>query len=266
MKAEDFINQQIKAGYKIHFHQGVWWEKVNPFIYKPVLPLQKIFTGKSKPKLAVSFLGYSHCVPEGCYANKVWSVMEIDYDCLSDFSIKSLSSSKRGRVRKGLRLLEFKKIEDVESVIDDIKNVCISTAKRTKHGKSPHYYVKHYKEWKSFMINEFSLPQREWCGVFYKDILIAYLYGYQIDNTMVISATKSHSDFLNKCPNDALLFTFLEYCKSLPGCKKVFFGDYVYAVPSLNEFKKKYGFEKVNLPVYANYNPLVRLAIKFLRK
>lgn len=265
MKEKDFISQQIKAGYKIHFQQGVWWEKAAPFFYKPVLPFQEILRGKSKPKLAVSFLGYSHCVPEGSYANKVWSVMVLRNEKLKNFSIYNLSANRRKLVRKGLRRVEIKKIENIYFVVDDIRDICISSADRTSHGKPPNYYIKHYNEWKSFITKLFNLPNREWWGAFHQGKLIAYFYAYQISHTMYVNTHKSHSQFLGKKPNDALFFAFIDYCKRLPDCTELSLGDWNKDNPGINEFKMKYGFKKVDLPVYADYNPLVRLAIKYFR-
>lgn len=255
MTSEEFINQQIAAGHKIHVNRGVWWQRVAPFCCKPVINFKE--TGTSNPLLIKSFLKYSYVVKDPAIANSHWDVMLLHRDKLKDFSIKSLSSSKRARVRKGLKFVEIKKIEDIEPVIDNIRDVCISTAIRTNHGLPPGYYLKKYKKWRSWLMKEFSLPNREWWGAYFNNSLIAYMYGVLIDDTMYDFTAKSHTDFLDKCPNDALIFTFLEYCKNLTGCNQVIFGDWSKNVPSLNKFKENFGFEKVELPMYVWINPLL---------
>jgi len=264
MKAEEFIQQQIKAGYKIHFNDGVWWQKVAPLFHKPVLPYQGISPRESRPKIARSFFGYSHCVPKDFLANKVWSVMLLNKEKLKNFSIHKLSKKRRESVRKGLRNVEVRRIENIVSVIEDMRDVCVSTAQRTRHGKPPRYYLKNYYEWKSYILRLFDLPNREWWGAFYRGKLVAYRYAYLIENTMYSDTNKSHSQFLKEKPNDALLFTFIEYCKSIPNCEILRLGDWSKNNQGINEFKMKYGFEKVDLPVYANYNPLIRLAKNYL--
>jgi hypothetical protein len=54
----------------------------------------------------------------------------------------------------------------------------------------------------------------------------------------------------------------------LEGCKKVYCGDWSYNAPSLNEYKQKFGFKKVDLPMYVKYNPLITILkrIKKLRR
>jgi glycosyltransferase involved in cell wall biosynthesis len=265
MKAEEYIRQQLDAGCKIHFHNNIWWQEAAPFFCKPVLPLQRIVRGLARPKIRKSFLGYSHLIDDDNQANKHWSVMLLDNEKLEKFSLSSLSSSKRAQVRKGLRLNEIKKIEVIDPVIDYMRDICISAASRTGHGKPPQYYIKHYMKWRDFMLKEFAMQKREWWGAFHNGVLIAYYYAYQIDETMFISAAKSHSDYLKDCPNDVLLFTFLEYCRDLPGCTQVIYGDWSNDAPSLNKFKEKYGFQKVDLPVYARYNPAVSFVRGILR-
>jgi hypothetical protein len=183
--------------------------------------------------------------------------MLLDNEKLKQYSIYTVCPSKRSRVRKGLKMVEIRRIEDIESVIEDVKNICISTRKRTQHGKPENYYFT--VEWRQWIIREFSLPKREWWGAYYQNTLIAYIYAVPIDDTMFIYAAKSHTNFLDKCPNDALIFSFLNYCKDMPNCKQVIFGDGGPNAPSVNAFKEKLGFKEINLPIYARYNPIVTI-------
>jgi hypothetical protein len=257
MKAEEFIRQQIEAGYTVHFHDNEWWQKMAPFYYRPVLPLRAFAPG-SRPKMVRSLLGYSHIVKEEEHANKHWSIMLLQNEKFRDFSIKGLPESKRKRIKKGLRLNEVRRIEDIGPVLEDMRKICIAVAIRTEHGKPPEYYTRSYDKWKKFMTTEFSLPGREWWGTFHEGSLIAYHYAVHIDDTMYHIATKGHADFLDRCPNDALIFTFLDYCRGLEGCEQVHTGDWCKDKPSLNRFKEYFGFERVDLPVYAWRNPLLR--------
>ena len=265
MLSTEYINQQIKAGYKVHLNKGVWWQKIAPFFYKPVIRLMPIVPGQAYPSRLKSFLGYSHVVTDKKFANGVWSVMLLSEDRLKTYDFKSISSSKRARVRKGLKHSEVRRIENIESVLEEMRDICISTAKRTRHGLPPEYYIKNYEKWCRYIKKEFSLSNREWWGVFFQDKLIAYFYAYMIDHTMFIVTAKSHTDFLDKCPNDCLLFKFLKYCRDLADCRQVIFGDWAPDTPTLNKFKEKYGFKKVDLPVYKKYNPII-LSTKRLLK
>jgi hypothetical protein len=212
----------------------------------------------ARPKILKSFLGYSHLIDDANLANKHWPIMLLNSQKLEEFSISLLSASKRANVRKGLRRNEIRRIDVIDPVIDQMQDICISAVRRTGHGKPPEYYTKDYRKWRNFMTKEFAMQKREWWGAFHNGVLTAYYYAYQINETMFISAAKSHSDHMEDCPNDALFFTFLEYCRDLFDCKQVIFGDWSGDAPSLNKFKERYGFQKIDLPVYARYNPVVR--------
>jgi len=239
-----------KAGYSVHLHAGVWWQKVAPFYCKPVDPLRELLPRSSVPGLRHSLIGYSHLVPDRRHATRTWSIMLLPPERLRDFSIERIKLGRRTSVRKALKQVEIHRIDAIAPVLDRMSEISISTAQRTGHGQPPEYYTKNRKEWTDFMIREYSIPGREWWGAYVDNKLAAYFYAYLIASTMYISAGKSHSDCMKLRPNDALVFSFLEYCRDLTGCKQVVYGDWAPNAPSLNEFKEQFGFEKSDLPVY----------------
>jgi hypothetical protein len=259
MTSEEYIERVLAIGYDVHLNDGVWWIKTFPFFYEPAIPYQALNRGESKPKIHKALFGYRYIVSNEKEANKYRSILLLNEERLRNFGMQSLSSSKRAQVRKGLRLTEIRKIETIEAVLDDMKDICISQAMRTGHGEPPKYYIRHYEEWRASLIKQFNIykTEKESWGAFYRGSLIAFINIFQVDGTMMISNVSSHTDHLDKCPNDALLFTILDDCRNRQDCKKVSYGDWSLDRPSLNEFKQKYGFERVDLPMYAEYNPIV---------
>lgn len=269
MTYDEFIERVLAIGYDVHLNEGVWWIKTAPFFYEPVVPYQVLEYASSKPKFHKALLGYSYLVSNEHYANRYRSIMLMNEERLKCFGMNSLPSKRRNKVKKGLKLTENRKIDSVEDVIDDMKEILISKAKRTHHEVSPDYYVKHYQEWRDSVIKQFNIDKgkKEYWGSFYNGSLIAFFTMIQINDTMIINTGSSHTDHLDKCPNDALRFVFLEYCRDLKDCKKVISGLWSDNKPSLNEFKESYGFDKVDLPVYTEYRfPFIKvLAMKLKR-
>lgn len=265
MTREEYIERVLAIGYDVHFNKGVWWLKTAPFFYEPVIPYQILEHGKSNPKKHKALLGYRHLVSNEKDANKFRSILLLQEKRLRNFGMQSLSSSKRAQVRKGLRLNEIRKIESIEEVINDMKKVCVSQAIRTKHGNPAEYYINDFEKWKGSLIKQFNVykGEKESWGAFHNGSLIAFVNIFQVDDTMTISNVSSHTGYLDNCPNDALLFSILENCKDRQDCKKVSYGDWSTDRPTLNDFKQKYGFEKVNLPMYAKYNPLLTILKRY---
>ncbi|RJO60861.1 hypothetical protein C4544_04265 [candidate division WS5 bacterium] len=270
MTSEEYIERVLAIGYDVHCNDQIWWIERSPFFYEPVVPLQVLKRGAAKPKTYKSLLGYSHLVSSEKDSNACTSVMLLREEQLKNYSMQSLSSKRRNKVRKGLRLTKNIKIESIENVLDDMKQIAISKAIRTGRGKSPEYYVTHYEEWKADIIKQFNIDKgkKEYWGSFYNGNLIAFMTVVPINGTMMINQGSSHTDHLDKCPNDALRYTFLEYCKTVKECQQVISGLWSDNKPTLNEFKESYGFEKVDLPLYIRDNfPMLRklLMMKQLR-
>lgn len=261
MSAEQATAAALRsAGYRVHSSGGVWWIRRSPGFCKPMNPLQAIHRGAARPKWFRSPIGYSHVVPDAAEASHTWDVMMLGGERLKGFEIGYLKPRKRTAVRKALKELEIRRIDHIGPVLSAMNELSIATAKRTGHGRPPQYYIKKRSEWERFMRREFAIPGREWWGAFLEGRLLSYYYSYLINGTMIISAAKSDTAYLKLNPNDAVTFSFLEYCARLPDCHAVIYGDYSPEVKSLNEFKEQFGFEKKSLPVYRAESPLFKIA------
>jgi hypothetical protein len=174
------------------------------------------------------------------------------------YSIKILKDSKRAQVRKGCRSLEIHRITDVKDLMEAAFRVNLSYVARVKWGRD-------YANKKRWCHNvEFTFPWVESWGAYADGVLVAYISAYQVEDTMCLCSSASHSDYLSLCPNDALIFTFLDSCKGRENCKRVTFGLYCDDEP-LNQFKMRLGFRRVDIPIYRYTNPVIRWAIPFTR-
>ena len=261
MKEAILARHMREAGYDIHFNAGIWWRRVLPCFYKPVFPLRAFAPSASRPLWRKALAGFSHATPEREGAKASWPIMILEKDRLRIFGMKSLNSSKRAQVRKGLRLSTIKKIDDIRDVVEEMKEISISQARRTGHGKPPDYYEERDKEWRAEIFRQFDVPGSEVWGAFGDGRMIAYYYSSLIENTMFIRAAKSLTEYLHLCPNDALAFSFIERCQRSPDCEQVVYGDWSPGVPSLNKFKESYGYRKKEIPIYTWWNPFLRLPL-----
>ena len=266
MTSEEFIERVLALGYDVHINDGIWWIEAIPFFYKPVIPYQVIERGTAKPKMHKALLGYTHHVSDKKYANHYEAILLLNEERLKSFGMKSLSSSVRARVRKGSKLTEIKIIEEIETVIDELREVEISKALRTGHGKPAEYFIKHEKEWRAWTIKQFyeKKGKKDYWGSFYNGSLIALISISLVDGTLLINNATSHTDHMKKCPNDALVFSILDHYKQLEECKRVSYGQWSMDRPDLNRYKEKFGFERVDLPIYAKHNFLIIPLVKKL--
>ncbi len=251
MRELEYVEQERSLGASVHLSDGVWWRWLSPSFCKPAFPFKQLTPGEAGPSWHLSLLGYSHQVRSAAEANTYSRRMVLDGEALREFGMQSLKSSKRARIRKGIRLLSIKPIDDLERNLPDLQQINISQAVRTQHGLPPEYYSDQYDVWRRKQIVLSKLPGRLWMGAFSEDNLIAYIYGYQVEHVFVIDTAKSHTDHLAKCPNDGLLFKVLELARDLPGCRAVHHGGGGER-PTLQKFKELYGFKDTLQPVYSN--------------
>lgn len=266
MNAPEAAAALQRSGFQVHEHDGVWWQRARPFVYKPVDLLQVLVPGAARPDPLRSPIGYAHACASAAEANRTWSFMMLPEVELRAFDLAALKRHDRPVVRRGLREVEVRRLDDLGPVLEGIRRINFSQAVRNGHGLTPAYYVEHRDQWEARMRREFSIAGREWWGAWVGDRLAAYYYAFHIGDTMQISAAKSHSDFLKLNPNDALAYTFLCHCRELPGCRQVMFGGWTPDTPTLNGFKERYGFRRVDVPAYVGWNPLLLAAVGLVQR
>ena len=265
MNKERFIEQQMALGHSLHLHDGVWWQQQSPFHCRPAIRLEAIAPGAARPARIRSLAGYGHVVPAGAPGNSVISVMMMRREKGAPFGVEDLPSRRRSQVRRGLKKTEVKRIEDLKPLMEDVRQIVISTRMRTGVGLPVSHYTDHFDEWSQSILKLFALEDRPWWGAFVEGRLIAYFQTTLLDDMLTIGAAKSHTDFLAHCPNDALLFAVMDEAFNRMGCRVIEYGDWTPADERLQFFKQSYGFAKCDFPEHIHLNPLARPVLRLRR-
>ena len=158
----------------------------------------------------------------------------------------SVGGKRRNLIRKGLRNNEVRKLDNLDDYREDLAEISISTAIRTKRGYPPTYYRERGQEWWESILRVANYS--EFWGAFFEGKLIAYLSVHVAGHRAVIDGAKSRTEFLNTCPNDALVFSFLESCRQRGNIREVWYGHFSEDKPSLNQFKASFGFNGTRVP------------------
>ena len=138
----------------------------------------------------------------------------------------------------------------------------MSANSRTGYGKPAEFYEKHFQQWQASLRKEFAKPNREWWGAFHRERLGAYMYGYLVDETLHLANVKIHSDFVKQHAGDLLLFSLVEYGKTLNGCWQVDVGRSAPNSPSVDKWKELHGFERVEFGEHYCYRLPMRMALR----
>lgn len=264
LSEEEFADQEIERGRRVHEHDGVLWSTVAGSYSRPIYEFRRIRPGDARPARWHSILGYSHQVPDQSLGTRSVGFMTIEADRLRSFGMGSLRSEKRAQVRKGLRDCEIREITDLDADVEEIRAVCVSQAIRHmgtgRFDRAPSYYTEEGDAWRASVEKCFRRKGWRWIGAYVNCRLVAYLTLLAVEDHAFFMAVKSHTESLRFCPSDALYFTALSEIKEASWCRRVVNGGEAHS--SLNRFKAQFGFGLVEVPYYSPHAGLVRIAKK----
>jgi hypothetical protein len=265
MTEEQFARERIELGARVHQHDGVWWEQVNPWFARPAFRFRPVVPGAARPAPGKALLVYSHHVPEVPMANWHTDYMVLEGEDLREFSLDRLPAKKRNQVRKGLKLCEIRPLTDLEPWLEEARSICASHAERLADSRAafhatPAFFRDHAETWRQQMRRDFAAPGRSWWGAFAEDRLIGYIATLAVDSVRVLHKLKLHSDGLARNPSDALYFVALEHASHDPACHRVFNSPPQPKRPELDRFKEQFLFKPRPIPFYISRPSVYRWA------
>lgn len=264
----DYVKQQQALGRRIHEHDGVFWEEVYPFYCKPAFIYKAFEPGTARPARLRSLLGYSHQVDRTENGNRALPIMVLERNRLDNFGIMSLPSKRRTKVRRGLENCVIRAIEDLEPVLEQMREINISQslrqAKQAGAEAPVSRYLQEADDWRSQIRREFQQKNRTWIGAFVNGLLIAYIRSYTVEGICVGQHTKAHDDAFQAKAVDALFFEWISSAAADSRCQCIISGSPLHG--SLNDFKENFLFELKYLPYYSSSVWLVNTAKRLLMR
>jgi len=247
MTPEQYVKAKLRVGHRIHKHNGVWWETTRRGYCKTAIPFQTIENASSKPKFRNCLFGYSHRSTDPKNCSGFWRALIMPAESISEWSLQSSDNKKRrNAIRKGLSKNKILRVKCIIPLRNDITEVTISTAIRNRRGHPPDYYRTHHETWWQSMLSVAAHTQ--FWGAFHNNRLVAFLIVHVVGNRAVIDGAKSRTESLKTCPNEALVATFIEYCRDQSHIAEIWYGHWSEDKPTLNRFKASFGFCETYVP------------------
>ena len=265
MTLDEYLEQEASIRAGCHYHRGVWWKRNSFGACSPLYPLQEIVPGASRPRRLHSIIRYHHVTPvvglhlDSEIRRRSRNRMMLTEEGLLDFSFATLADRKRRQainraVRNGVSVA---RIENIETVCADLFEIYQSNADRSGHGLTAEWYRKNYSKWWMGVLQEYSLPGRDWFGAFVEKKLVAFLYACIIDNTAAWLVAKSNKNFLKIDPNDLLWAEVIKYYQDHTVCKDIDTGWSIPIPQSIDWRKRSLGFQSIRKPIFDWVNPPV---------
>jgi hypothetical protein len=162
-----------------------------------------------------------------------------------NYSINSLSSNTRSKVRRGLKNFSVK---NINININSIQNRSIDIIKSTLKRQNRNISSSLESDWATRCKAISNVEGVEVWGAYsnFDGILAAFVVVYQIDNCIYPSIIRSDQKYLKKYCNNVLIFSILENYLKRPDVDLVNYGlePIRRDMDGLDSFKKNMGFKK----------------------
>ncbi len=255
---ETHAEAEGRLGRKVHFHQGVWWARAGPFYYKPVHEFRSFPPRAARPHPLKALLGYSHQVPAAGQGTRWLRYNILQGEELRDFSLDRLGGKRRNQVRMGNRNCRLEDLERSDATLEQMRMINISQAKRFEGKRTrgtflpAEYYEARAARWRQDTLSLFDHPGHWFVGAYVGAVLAAYVNLIRVEDSWMFGAVKSHGDFLQYRPVDALYFEVLSMASRCAACKRVVNGGADGEPHGLTHFKEEFLLRAVAVPYYSH--------------
>jgi hypothetical protein len=132
MSEEEFAGVEKDSGNAVFLRNGVWWRKVRPFFFRPLLPFKPC--GPEALKGAFGrFTGTQHAVDPGQPFNSHFNILI--WDRLQEYSLAAVSQHTRSKIRKAMdNRVVLSRVTDPGPFVRDAFPVYQSFFSRTRYG------------------------------------------------------------------------------------------------------------------------------------
>ena len=265
LSEQEYVEQNPQFFRRLHQHDGIWWDQIYPGYARPAFKFKALAPKTARPAWSEAWLGYSHCVAEPGWGNAAVPYMVLEGENLREFNLARLGTLKRNRVRKGLKQCEVKEVSDLESCLEEAREVCAShsmrgAATRHAHHVSPSFFIEQAETWRKQMRRDFACRGRSWFGAWREGRLVGYVATLRVEDVLLIEKVKLHTEFLPFCPSDALYFHVLSDAAGDVACRRIF--NSAPQRPGLDRFKELFFFKPTPIPLYVSNPVFYRLAMR----
>ncbi len=236
---------------------GSWWYQVKPGLCWPVDVLQPRSQMPSLP-YAKSFLGFQFAAQENL-ANSQQIINTIENP--KEYGTTSITSKRRGKVRKGLRSCCMEAISSLdESLGMECADLWNGFVKRTGW-KKPLNAAFFERSWRELLVlpgtNILIARSRETGDI------AGFLISKIIGSTAFVDTIAGNTRLLALNVNDALMYTFVQSAKQIAPVSKIHYAIKSYD-KALEVFKKGIGYSDTVYPSHVHFRPGVGLALRVL--
>ena len=242
MSLSAYAQQQGRLGAKVIHRHGVYWRRVRPFFYRPLLPVLEFSTPVVQTPVAWPG-GFQYVVAEGLQANSTMNFLMLDE--LNNYSLESLTHKRRQLIKRAAQQFQVRSLQDPESLKAQGHSVYLSFYQRTRYTyKQDRISYKVFCRWIDTL---FSRPETILLGGYGPNGLAAISTSYWVDHTLVYSTLICESDALHKNLGELMFHEVRQLAANHSGIRQIYVRNY-HGGNSLDQYYLYRGCQLVRKP------------------
>jgi hypothetical protein len=260
MTPEEFACYRRSFGEHVIVANGVFWRRVRPCFYRPLLPYQEYPPQSvSGPGMAF-FGGFQHAVPPQGRTNSFLNLLLCEDP--ASYSPGDLDRHERREIKRAAEAFTVSLVTDVNEFKAQAYPVYRSFYKRTKYGyKSERRYEGSFSKWAEGL---FQHPKIIVLGVYDKNRELGAIGVWcLVEDTLVYSTFFCDTKSLKMHVTGFMLHTMREAVAGSRAIKQIYIGNYKYsAAKGIDDFYLARGCKLVSKPAWLQLNSLAAFGLK----
>jgi hypothetical protein len=257
MAAGEFAAFEQLLDPHIVLRNGIYWRRVRPFFYRPLLLFHEFAPGAVKPPSLARLGGFQHAVPTGEKANSCLNLLI--FENVEAYSLEQLDYNRKRQVKQAAKQFVIRPVADVREFKEQAYPVYLSFYERThyQHGAQRRNRA-FFSQWAEAL---FQLPKALVLGGYRKGMLEGVSVSLFVEETLCYAMFFCNSESLRAGLSDLMLHTVREAAAQSRRVKRIFSGMYK-GGNGLDDFYLLRGCQVVRKPALLNVNPLAAFLLK----
>ena len=260
MTIGEFAEYQRNQGERILQLNGIYWRRVRPMFYRPLLPYQEFAPQSLGGSPLVFFGGFQHAVPPAARTNSFLNLLMFENP--GAYSPDNLDRHQRRQIKRAAENFTISLVTNVNEFKAQAYPVYLSFYDRTKYEyKSERRQAAHFSKWADSV---FQHPKAIVLGVYKKNHeLGAVQICHLVEDTLLCSTFFCETESLKMHATGLMLHTIRETVAARSDIKQIYVGNYKYTtVKGVDDFYLARGCKLVSKTAFFHINPVTTFLLK----
>ncbi len=258
MSLSEYAEQQIRLGTKVLFHNGIYWRKVRPFFYRPLLPVEGYVASTIDAPVGWPS-GFQYALADGVGQQANSTMNFIMLDELHSYSLESLNHKRRQLIKRAAQQFQVRPLQNSMELKTQGHRVYLSFYHRTRYTyKQDRLRHDMFGDWIDTL---FSSPKTILIGGYGPNGLAAVSSSYWVNHTLVYSTLICESEAMHRNLGELMFHEIRMLAARNSGIREIYVRNY-HGCNSLDQYYIYRGCRLVRKPARLEIPPTIQTMIR----